>query len=114
MNKFRPKILDYDTLVEDGDTNKILSTTFAAAEKCFGLEQYLEVSDVALLDSKSMLIYVSEYYMGAADMRKVDFDLAVRRITKLVAYTRTNDDLKKNYIEIAVPLRSRIDDALPG
>jgi hypothetical protein len=109
MNKFRPKVLDYDSL-DHGNPEAVLKATFAAAEKCFGLEQYLEVADYAELDQKAMLIYVSEYYLGAAQMRKID--LACRRVTKLVEYTRINDGIRAEYTTTSSSLRERVDDAL--
>jgi len=109
MDKFRPKIMKYEELAGSSPA-EVWQKTFAAAEHCFGLEQYLDVEDIEVLDEKSMLIYVSDYYMGAAAMRKVD--LAVRRITKLVQYTELNDGLRADYNATAGPLRERVDGVL--
>lgn len=109
MAKYRPKLLSLATC-DASKPEDNLKTVFACAEKCFGLEQYLTPVDFQSLDSKSMMIYVADYYIGAAQMRKVD--LGVRRITKLVSYTRTNDAMKVEYKSTAAPLRTRVDDAL--
>mmetsp|Transcript_33112 Transcript_33112/g.64953 ORF Transcript_33112/g.64953 Transcript_33112/m.64953 type:complete len:1106 (+) Transcript_33112:33-3350(+) len=109
MAKYRPKLLDLSSC-SPGDAENNLKKVFACAEKCFGLEQYLTTQDFASLDPKSMMVYVADYYLGAAQMRKID--LGVRRITKLIDYTRTNDKMKQDFVEIAGPLRKRVDAAL--
>ncbi len=59
VNKFRPKLLDYEA-AQNGNADSNLTMVFAAAEKYFGLEQYLSVSDIPKLDDKSMVVYASE------------------------------------------------------
>ncbi len=49
---------------------KNLQIAMDAAEAYFGLEQYLKPSDIPLLDEKSMLVYVSEYYTGYPERNK--------------------------------------------
>lgn len=70
-----------------------------AAEKYFGLEQYITPEDILKLDENSMVVYVSEYYYGIAEQRKVD--LAVRRLNKLIKFTVENDAMRKQYNETA-------------
>src|SRR5690348_8225697 len=47
----------------------------------------------------SMVVYVSEYYYGIAEQRKVE--LASRRVDKLITMTETNDKMKAEYNESA-------------
>ena len=63
LHKFRPSLLDYQSLDPSAGL-KNLQIAMNAAEKYFGLEQYLKPDDVCQLDEKSMLVYVSEYYTG--------------------------------------------------
>ena len=105
VNKYRPKLLDWGTAAS-GSPESNLQTVFDAAEKYFGLEQYLLVSDIAKLDDKSMVVYASEYYYGIAKQRKVD--LAAKRVKKLVEFTKENDRLKADFTERAQTLRSRL------
>jgi spectrin beta, non-erythrocytic 1/4/5 len=107
VHKHRPKLIDFDSL-DPNDSKTNLQTAFDAAEKFFGLEQYLTTDDITQMDEKSMVVYVSEYYYGIAAARKID--AAVRRIHKLIQYTRTNDAMKKECTEQAVQLIASIDD----
>ena len=103
VHKHRPKLLNYDTL-NKGDARACIQAAFNAAEKYFGLEQYLSVDEFLKLDEKSMLIYVSEYYLGIAEQRKID--LAARRISKLVKLTVENDALRAEFNSRAADLLS--------
>jgi hypothetical protein len=109
INKFRPKLLDYNKTCSDSAAN--LKMAFNAAETYFGLEQYLQVSDIAKLDDKSMVVYASEYYYGIAQQRKVD--LAAKRVATLIDYTKENDRLKEDYTKRALTLRERMEKNLP-
>src|SRR5579885_3408943 len=77
-----------------------------AAEKYLRLEKYLEPSDIPKLDENGMVIYVSEYYYGIAEQRKLD--IAARRIGKLIKFTQENDARKKEYSEKAMELVKHI------
>lgn len=105
IHKFRPKLLDIDSC-SPTDPKGNLKKAFEGAERFFGLEQYLTVDDVAKLDSKSMLVYVSEYYYGIAEERKRD--LAAKRIGKVINFTRINDGFKVEYNDGSQALRERI------
>lgn len=94
IHKHRPKLLDFDKL-NKADGKACIQAAFNAAEKYFNLEQYLTVDEFLKLDEKSMLIYVSEYYLGIAEQRKID--LAARRIAKLVKLTVENDALRAEF-----------------
>lgn len=109
VNKYRPKLLDYNSV--SGNASANLTLAFKAAETYFGLEQYLAVTDIEKLDDKSMVVYASEYYYGIAQQRKVD--LAAKRVVKLVEYTKENDRLKEDYTKRAQALRARLDSNLP-
>lgn len=103
INKHRPKLLNYDAL-NKSDNRANIQAAFNAAEKYFDLEQYLTVDEFLKLDEKSMMIYVSEYYLGIAEQRKID--LAARRISKLVKLTEENDALRAEYNTRAADLLS--------
>lgn len=107
INKFRPKLVNYAQDAASGTPEDNLKRAFAAAEKYFGLEQYLSVGDIAKLDNKSMVVYASEYYYGIAEQRRVD--LAAKRVVKLIDYTKENDRLKADYTTRASALRTRLD-----
>lgn len=94
VHKHRPKLINWDGL-NKSDSRACIQAAFDAAEKYFGLEQYLTVDEFLKLDEKSMLIYVSEYYLGVAEQRKID--LAARRIGKLVKLTVENDALRAEF-----------------
>lgn len=103
IHKHRPKLLNYDAL-NKSDNRACIQAAFNAAEKYFNLEQYLTVDEFLKLDEKSMMIYVSEYYLGIAEQRKID--LAARRISKLVKLTEENDALRAEYNSRAADLLS--------
>jgi len=94
IHKHRPKLMNWDGL-NKSDARGCIQAAFNAAEKYFNLEQYLTVDEYLKLDEKSMLIYVSEYYLGIAEQRKID--LAARRISKLVKLTIENDALRAEF-----------------
>jgi len=97
IHKNRPRLIHPDDLKGSHDDN--LAAVFEAAHKYFGLEKYIEPSDIAKLDNKSAFIFVSEFYYGIANQRKLD--LAARRISKLIDFTKTNDALREEYATIA-------------
>jgi len=106
IHKFRPKLIDYKSL-SPSDEEKNLNIAFSAAEKYFGLEKYLTCDDIKKLDDKSMVVYLSEYYYGIAQQRKVD--LAARRIHKLIEFTQENDKLRADYKSIGGQLVPHFD-----
>ncbi|EGD76823.1 paramyosin [Salpingoeca rosetta] len=108
IHKFRPDLIDYDSLTPE-DPLANLATAMKAAQEYFGLEQYVEPSDIAKLDEKSMLVYVSEYYAGITEQLKLD--LAFRRISQLIEFTIVNDKMKAQYEHDAADLRTRIQQA---
>jgi len=61
IHKNRPRLIHPDDLKGSNEEN--LAAVFEAAHKYFGLERYLEPSDIAKLDNKSAFIYVSEFYL---------------------------------------------------
>uniref|UniRef100_A0A6A7G8A1 Paramyosin n=1 Tax=Hirondellea gigas TaxID=1518452 RepID=A0A6A7G8A1_9CRUS len=106
LHKHRPKLIDMDSLNPlDGPGN--LRKAFVGAERYFDLEQFLTPEEFVKLDDKSMFIYVSEYFYGVARMRK--FELAAKRITRLVDYTRVNDQMKEDFKAKAEALRLHLD-----
>ncbi|KAJ5066873.1 alpha-actinin [Anaeramoeba ignava] len=98
IHKHRPKLIDWNSL-NSNDPIKNLEIAQDAAEKYFGLEKYITPDEIRKLDENSMVIYVSEYYYGIAEQRKLD--LAARRIKKLIVLTKENDRLKAEYNKTA-------------
>jgi len=110
IHKFRPKLINFDKLDErKGEQN--LQTAFDAAEAFFGLEQYLKPSDILKLDDKSMAVFLAEFYYGISEQRRLD--LQSRRIVKVIRYTVSNDQMKKDYNVEAEALRKRLADLHP-
>ena len=64
----------------------------------FDVEAFLEPSDVSKLDEKSMLVFLSEYYYGINEWFKIK--LAANRFTKLVVFTRENDEARDAYVSL--------------
>lgn len=106
IHKNRPKLLDIDS-IDPSDGNSNLKKAFEGAERYFHLEQFLTPDEFRKLDDKSMFVYISEYFYGVARMRK--FELAARRISRLVEYTKINDQMKKQYDEKSQTLRDHLD-----
>ncbi|KAJ5080783.1 alpha-actinin-2 [Anaeramoeba ignava] len=98
IHKHRPKLIDLSSL-DPNDPIKNLQIAQDAAEKYFGLEKYITPDEIRKLDENSMVVYVSEYYYGIAEQRKLD--LAARRIKKLIVLTKENDRLKTEYNKTA-------------
>jgi len=108
VHKHRPKLIDFDSL-NPANGKENLQTAMNAAEKYFGLEQYITPEDILKLDENSMVVYVSEYYYGIAEQRKVD--LAVRRLNKLIKFTVENDAMRKQYNETAASYKDELSGA---
>ena len=65
MHRAKPGLVDYAALEPGAEhATHNLQTAMAAAEAYFGLEQYLKPGEIASLDEKSLVVYVSEYYTG--------------------------------------------------
>lgn len=84
MHKQVPKLVNYDALNKD-DKIKNLTVAQDAAERYFGLEKYVTPEEIQKLDENAMLVYVSDYYYGMAEQRKLE--LAAKRITKVIRLT---------------------------
>ena len=105
VHKYRPDLIDYDSL-SPSDTLGNLNKAMTAAGQFFGLEPYIQASDIAKLDEKSMLVYVSEYYSGITEQLKLE--LASRRLAQLIAFTMTNDELKATFLTDGQKLSTRL------
>ncbi len=106
IHPFRPKLVDFDKL-NPADSIGNIKVAFEAAEKYFGLDQYLKPEDISKLDEKSMIVYVSEYYSGIAAQRKMD--IAGRRIAKLIKNTQLNDAMRAEYLDKGKQLKALLD-----
>lgn len=102
IHKHRPALIpNIATLNKENKKENILLAQDAAF-KYFGLEKYITPDELFKLDENSMTVYISEFYYGIAEQRKVD--LAARRLTKLIAFTIQNDNTKKQYNEEVLKL----------
>jgi len=105
IHKHRPKLIDYNSLNPDNPIAN-LDIALRAAHEYFGLERYIEPEEILKLDEKSLFIFVSEFYYGIAEQRKLD--LAARRISKLITKTKENDRLKALFNERAKEFKQRV------
>lgn len=105
IHKFRPQLVDYASLKKDDKLGN-LKIAMDAAEKYFGLEQYLTPQDVLKLDECGMLVYVSEYFYGIAEQRKID--QAARRIQKVVKFTKTTDAMRAEFADESAKFLERL------
>lgn len=105
INKHRPQLLNYEAL-DKSDPITTLQAAMDAAEKYFQLEKYLTPSDIQKLDENSLVVYVSEYYYGIAEQRKLD--LAARRVGKVIKLTEENDAMRAEYREKAAQLHALV------
>jgi len=104
IHKHRPDLLDFDKLSKK-NARENLELAFDVAEKQLGIPRLLDVEDlldVARPDERSVVTYVSEYFhrFSAQDQ----FDAMGKRIAKLVALQKTNDQLKTDYLNKAKAL----------
>jgi len=98
-------MIDYASL-KAGNAMKNLQIAIDAAFKYFQLEKYLVPADIKKLDANSMVVYVSEFFYGIAEQRKMD--LAARRIGKVIKLTIENDRLKAEYNKTAAEFKLRL------
>jgi len=105
LHKHRPQMIDYGKVNKE---NKIenLKLSQDVALKYFGLEKYVTPEEIQKLDENSMFVYVSEYYYGIAEQRKLD--LAAKRISKVIKLTKENDAMRKEYNETAQKFKERV------
>eukprot|EP01119_Soliformovum_irregulare_P010300 TRINITY_DN2527_c0_g1_i1.p1 TRINITY_DN2527_c0_g1~~TRINITY_DN2527_c0_g1_i1.p1 ORF type:complete len:1111 (+),score=542.58 TRINITY_DN2527_c0_g1_i1:57-3389(+) len=94
IHKHRPKLVPFDQLNQE-DKIKNLTLAIDAAEQYFGLEKYLSPEDIPKLDENGLVVYLSEFYYGIAEQRRID--LAARRISKVIKLTKENDALKEEF-----------------
>jgi len=106
VHKHRPALLPNMDQLNGSNAVECITAAQDAAEKYFGLEKYITPAEVQKLDEQSMVIYVSEFYYGIMEQRKID--LAGRRISKLVKLTIENDRLKEEYNKTAAEYKERL------
>lgn len=88
-----------------------IETAMEAANKYFKVEKFITAADVRTLckakdGDKSMLVVVSEYYYGINAFFKRK--LAGNRITKVVVFTRENDERRRQYAAHSAQLSDRL------
>jgi len=105
VNKHRPRLLDYDSLDKSNKINCI-ATAMDAANKYFQLEKYITPEEFCKLDENGMFVYVSEYYYGIAEQRKID--MAARRIAKVIKFTITCDNMRADFNKQSAEFKERL------
>jgi len=105
IHKFRPQLVDFAALKKEDKLGNI-KIAMDAAEKYFGLEQYITPQEVLKLDECGMLVYVSEYFYGIAEQRKID--QAARRIHKVVKFTKTTDAMRAEFADESTKFLERL------
>ena len=88
IHKFRPDLIDFDSL-SPADPQHNIATSLAAAQVYFGLDVYLTIPEIMKLDDKSMVVFLGEFYAGITEHAKRG--RASERIAKLVQFDQTND-----------------------
>ena len=102
IHKHRPKMIPNMNDLNPNNKRENILLAMDAAEQYFGLEKFITPEELVKLDENSMTVYISEYYYGIAEQRKVD--LAARRIAKVVDFTKANDAAKLAYNDEATKL----------
>jgi len=92
LHKFRPRIVGSYDAISAGPA--ALGKALDDGEK-LGIEKYLPAETVVKLDDVSMVIYLTDWYFGAALLMRQD--VAARRIAKLVDMTKLHDQMKADY-----------------
>ena len=108
IHKFKPKEIDVDSL-DKANKAANLQLAMDKGEELFGIEKYLTPADVPKLDEKAMLVYCSEYYYHINEQAKRD--LAAKRISKLIKFTRENDRMRAAYADKGSELSQQLDQA---
>lgn len=109
--KFNPDSINFTSL-EPSNAKVNFATAMDAAEKYFKVEKFLEPDDILTLTKKTdgekaMLVVISEYYYGINDWFKRQ--LAGKRITKVVVFTRQNDERRSKYAADGAQVLERLD-----
>ncbi|KAK8884573.1 hypothetical protein M9Y10_043687 [Tritrichomonas musculus] len=99
INKFRPDVLDYDSL-DKGNSLENCQKAFDACKK-LGLYVYLDPEDVADVtpDEKSVVTQVSEFFHFFAGESKTE--AMADKLRRTIEIQRELDQLKSNYAEQA-------------
>jgi Ca2+-binding EF-hand superfamily protein len=107
IHKHRPQMIDMSRLKPGKEhANANWQIVQSAALAYFDLEKYITPEEIQKLDENSMVVYVSEYYYGIAEQRKLD--LAARRIGKVIRFTKENDALREKYVAGAKAFTDRV------
>jgi len=96
IHRHRPDLINFDSL-NKADAEKNLELAFDVAEK-LGIPKLLDVSDllnVARPDERSVMTYVSEYFLCFASMDVKES--AARRVQKFVAFIRSIQEMQNDY-----------------
>jgi len=74
IHKHQPKLIPYESLSKENKKAN-LELAMDAANKFFNLEKYLTPEDIPKLDDSAMVVYVSEYYYGIYEQRRLEENL---------------------------------------
>lgn len=97
IHKFRPDLLDYNSL-NPSDPEECLETAFSVAEEHLDIPRLLEVRDIVDMpkpDEHSVITYVSEYFhkLAAGNMK----ENAADKVNKYLEFRNRNKILKDDY-----------------
>ena len=102
IHKHRPDLMPNIQDVLDGTTTPLenLQTAISVAEEQLDIPALIDAEDVVeFADEKSMMTYLSYYWKAFAAL--ASSENAARRIAKLVAYEKQNDELVASYATVA-------------
>jgi len=97
IHAHRPDLIDFKSL-NKSDAKGNAQLAFDVAERELGITKLLDVEDLVDVpkpDERSVMTYIAEFYHVFSADRK--FEIAGRRIGKLVDHAKTMDELKNDY-----------------
>eukprot|EP00727_Mastigamoeba_balamuthi_P000781 m51a1_g1070 putative alpha actinin (1100) ;mRNA; r:849859-853784 len=97
LHAHRPGCLDYAAL-DKANARQNLELAFSIAEQQLGIPRLLDVEDLvdtARPDERSVMTYISEWFHYFASQSQ--FDVAARRIARVLGVTQANDQLRADY-----------------
>jgi len=110
IHKHRPDLIgDWDALkAENAHANIALAQD--GAFKFFGLEKYIAPEEIEILDQKSLVVYVSEWYAGITGFARIR--QSAQRISDFIAFNKEMAELQHQYVELATRLKTKFDPAV--
>jgi Ca2+-binding EF-hand superfamily protein len=110
IHKHRPDLIGKWEDLDAANAHENIARAQEGAYQFFRLEKYIQPDEISILDEKSMIIYVSEFYAGITGFQKLI--QGAKRITDFIAFNKAMDDLKHRYVELATKLKAKFDPAV--